>query len=375
MILKNSANRETIRLYLQHVSEDDLINKIVVPFYNSCGYSVLRIVDHGPGEHGKDVVLFRNSPALYDNEYIVIQAKAQRITVGNIVEMSHQLIRALRTPITGLSGGVTFYPNYVVHFNSQTISNDAHWEFPYLVDGKNNIKIINQDNVVDIIMNFSIVPAELNGQLMETEGNESIGINNRIKEVLYRNDSREIVLLFTNIIPISKQEIDPNTKRMIIDYIFKTWREDKSWTGTVKPMKWLSQCYDLISNDQLNYYKDVLYEFTTSTPSFDAQQYTQIVFNSITKEQYKIIKNIFMFFIGRELDFRNLQSPLINKFIAFTNILEENDENEIFIRNAILRLRELSAIQRRSEIEIQETENLDSHIRQRTRELSDLNFV
>lgn len=49
MILKNSANRETIKLYLHNIGEDDLINKIIVPFYNSCGYSVLRIVDHGPG--------------------------------------------------------------------------------------------------------------------------------------------------------------------------------------------------------------------------------------------------------------------------------------------------------------------------------------
>lgn len=289
--------------------------------------------------------------------------------------MSHQLIRALRTPITGLSGGVTFYPNYVVHFNSKTISNDAHWEFPYLVDGKNNIKIINQDNVVDIIMNFSIIPPDLNGQLIEAEVDETAGINNRIKEVLYRNDSREIDLVFNNIIPISKQEIIPNTRRMIIDYIFKTWREDKSWAGTVKPMKWLSQCYDLIATDQLSYYKDVLYEFTTSTPSFDAQQYTQIVFNSITKEQYKAIRDIYMFFIGRELDFRNLHSSLINKFIAFTDVPEENNENEVFIRNAILRLRELSVIQRRTETEIQETEQLDNNIRQRTRNLSDLNYV
>jgi hypothetical protein len=122
MVLKNSANRETIKTYIEAITENDLINKIIVPFYNIFGYSVLRIIEHGPGEHGKDIIFFRNSPALYDNEYIVIQAKAQRITVGNVVDMSYQLIRALRTPITGLSGGTTFYPNYVIHFREPLIT-------------------------------------------------------------------------------------------------------------------------------------------------------------------------------------------------------------------------------------------------------------
>ncbi len=74
MLLKNSSNREIIRQYLASVSEDDLINQVIVPLYNTCGYSTLRIVSHGPGEHGKDIILYRNVPVLYDNEYIIITA-------------------------------------------------------------------------------------------------------------------------------------------------------------------------------------------------------------------------------------------------------------------------------------------------------------
>lgn len=374
MILRNSLNRETIKDFINKIGEDDLINKIIVPFYNTCGYSTLRILEHGPGEHGKDIIFSRNSPALYDNEYLVVQAKVQKITASNVVEMSNQLIRALRTPITGLSGGATFYPNYVIHFNAKTISNDAHWEFPYLVDGKNNIKIITQDNICDLIMNFSIIPRELEGILIIGDKDGSNPINSRIRETLYKNDSRDIEILFNNIIPISKKDIDESAKKMIIDFIFKTWREDKSWVGTVKPMKWLSQCYEFIQLDQVGYLKDVLYEFTSSVPSFDAQQYTQIVFKAITKEQYKAIKKTYMYIIGRNVNKLTLDTELINKFMDYTND-KELDADELYVRERIFRLRELKLKGIKSPKEFEEFEQKENEIIRKTQDMDDSIFA
>jgi len=223
-------------------------------------------------------------------------------------------------------------------------------------------------------MNYSIVPTELNGQLIAGDVDAAIGINNRIREILYRNEPQDVELAFSNIIPISKLDIDINTRRMIIDFIFKTWREDKSWTGTVKPMKWLSLCYDFLQMDQSNYLKDVLYEYTSSTPSFAAQQYTQAVFRLITREQYKAIRKMYMHFIGRELSFGELYIPLITKFIEYTDDPGTNDDDENTIRGEIVRLRELAEKPQRTQEEIDETVRLDENIRRRTHEMSDLTF-
>ena len=72
MLVKTAKNRAEIKKYLMSISEDVLINEVIVPLYNSFGYSVLRVVTHGPGEHGKDLVVYKYSHATFGNEYIAI---------------------------------------------------------------------------------------------------------------------------------------------------------------------------------------------------------------------------------------------------------------------------------------------------------------
>jgi len=318
MLVKSSKNRHEIKKYLSSLDEDDLIENVIIPLYSSFGYTLLRVVTHGPGEHGKDLVVYKHSPAIFGNEYIAIQAKAQKVDAKNVAEMANQLIRALRTPIKGLSGGSEYLPNYVIHFNSQTITNDAHWEFPYLVDGKDNIKIISQDNIVDLMLNNDVVPKSLSSQLETASAGSNDSICKKIQQTLFSGNVLDIDSVFENVIPISKSVLDQETKHMIIEFIFKKWREDKSWNATVKPMKWLEICFDFMSSDQFMYLSDVIDEYISSYPSFEAQEYVQKIVNKITVNHYLSMKKEFLDRTVREFN-RGSSQNLKSMFLDFVS--------------------------------------------------------
>ena len=80
-IINTSENRIAILKYLEQVDEDTFIDDFVIPLFRSQGYYLFRINDHGPGEHGKDLIFYRHIPVFYDNEYVVVQAKAEKIRV------------------------------------------------------------------------------------------------------------------------------------------------------------------------------------------------------------------------------------------------------------------------------------------------------
>lgn len=324
MLIKSSKNRTEIKIYLNSISEDDLINDVVVPLYSSFGYSVLRVVTHGPGEHGKDLVVYKYSQAIFGNEYIAIQAKAQKVDAHNITDMANQLIRALRTPIKGLSGGSEFLPNYVVHFNSQMVTNDAHWEFPYLVDGKDNIKIISQDNVVDLMLSNDIIPQSLKSKLEMGDSNVNDSISKNIQYTLFSGNFSYIDALFENVISISKDQIDFETKHMIIEYIFKKWKEDNSWLGTVKPMKWLDDCFDFLSPNQFGYLGQVVEEYTASNPSFGAREYVCNIMDKMSIGHYAAIKDLFL---KRTIsDYRkNSPNSMKRRFLEFVSKEDKNN--------------------------------------------------
>lgn len=324
MLVSSAKNRSVIKAYLESISEDELIDEIIVPLYRSFGYAVLRIVTHGPGEHGKDLVVYKKSSAIFGYEYIAIQAKAQNVNTSNIADMANQLIRALRTPIKGLSGGSEFLPNYVIHFNSKSVTNDAHWEFPYLVDGKDNIRIVSQDNVIDLMLDNDISPSAIEGRLEKADTTTLNELNIKIQQTLYSGSSSDIDFLFENIISISKENIDNPTKHMIIEYIFKKWNEDKRWEATVKPMKWLDNCFEFMFKDQYKYLKEVLDEYTSSFPSYDASGYVESIVNKMSVEHYEEIKDYFM--QKTISDYRQRRGKdLYKRFFTFLTRVSSND--------------------------------------------------
>lgn len=99
MILNTPENRKAVTKYLEHIDEDTFIDEVVIPLFSSHGYYLYRINPHGPGEHGKDLIFYKSIPIFYDNEYLVIQAKSEKLTTVQVEKFSSQIKRALKNYI------------------------------------------------------------------------------------------------------------------------------------------------------------------------------------------------------------------------------------------------------------------------------------
>lgn len=62
MILNNPENRKRIVKYLENIDEDTFTDDFIIPFFSAPGYYLYRQNYHGPGEHGKDLIFYRNIP-------------------------------------------------------------------------------------------------------------------------------------------------------------------------------------------------------------------------------------------------------------------------------------------------------------------------
>ena len=283
MILKLPENRKKIIDYLNNVDEDTFIDEVVIPFFGSQGYQVYRINTHGPGEHGKDVVFCRYVPIFFENEFITVQAKAEKVNTSNVTKFSDQLKRALNTKFAPRSGTGDLYTHYAIFINARKHSNDAYTEFPQLVNSP-HAKILSQENVCELIIQSGIAPRHLIEQLSisthETQSKE----DKIIFDTILGNNPAEIDNLLDHKLKFLKDEIAPRTKELIIDYIYDRWQMDRSWEGTVKPMKWFDTYFDFMNEKQYKYIIGVLEELTSTTPSFEALPYTSSVVRKMTIE-------------------------------------------------------------------------------------------
>jgi len=322
MIPKTASNRRVIISYLEQCSEDELIDDVVIPMLNCNGYSLIRKVTHGPGEHGKDIVFSKFNTAFLDMEYVVVQAKAIAVSPGNVVDFANQLIRALRTPITGLNGANEVFPNYVVFFNSKRISNDANFEFPYLIDGKNNIKLIHQDLAYELMANNSIIPDIIQRQLTIEDVHHDRQ-EQQILNILSNNKTNEIDSLFNLILP-TYHNLSDTIKAVIIEYIFNTWNEDKSWDGTVRPMKWLLKYFSFIQPSQYPKLKEICSEYFNEYHSYEARANTVEVFKKITSDMIEEFKSDFVIAVASQISHQKDDRIAFDKM----NGIDENGLSE-----------------------------------------------
>ena len=141
MILNSPENRKAVTEYLEALNEDEFIDDFVIPFFSSHGFYLYRAADHGPGEHGKDLIFYRHIPMFYDNEYLVIQAKSEKLTTRNVQKFSSQIKRALDVPFNPKSGGGELRAHYAIFINSKRHANDADFEFHKMVADSQHVKI------------------------------------------------------------------------------------------------------------------------------------------------------------------------------------------------------------------------------------------
>lgn len=301
MILKLPENRKMIIDYLNKVDEDTFIDEIVIPLFGSQGYQVYRINSHGPGEHGKDIIFCRYIPAFFENEFIAVQAKAERVTTKNVTKFSDQLKRALKTKFAPRSGTGDFSPHYAVFINAKTHANDAYTEFPQLVDSR-HAKILSQENVCELMMQTGIAPQSLLSKLSTGSSEKQSKEDKKVIDTILTNNPADIDNLIDHKLKFFKDEIGPRTKEIVIDYIFDRWQMDRSWEGTVKPMKCFDTYFDFFKSEkQFKYLLEIFKELSSSTPSFEALPYTSSIVRKITPEMLSYVSEEFIKYCARQV--------------------------------------------------------------------------
>jgi hypothetical protein len=319
MFKPTSTNRRILKSFLESISEDEFIEKIVIPIFSKNGYILYRINSHGPGEHGKDLIFYRNVPVFYDHEFIIVQAKSEKVTSSNVGNFSQQLVRALRVPFPTKTGKTERQANYVIFMNSMPHTNDSNFEFPYLIDGSNNIKILSQENMIELIIQNDILPEELKDKI-ETYDFETQDYEKEIKDIILSDDKSKIKFLFNTRLKIDSDALSNPTKKLIINYIFHKWDEDRTWAGTKIPMKWLNLYFNFIQESQYPKLFQVFEEYSSSTHSFDAYPDTRNIVEKTTSEQIKSFEEKFIDLVANKIlnyNFKdtNLLFEKLNDFI------------------------------------------------------------
>lgn len=320
MILKLPENRKKIIEYLENVNEDTFIEEIIIPFFGSQGYQVYRINSHGPGEHGKDIIFCRYVPIFFENEFIAVQAKAEQVTASNVTKFSGQLTRTLRTKFPLLSSGGDLYPHYAIFINARKHANESHAEFPQLMNSP-YAKILCQENVCELIMQSGIAPHHLLKQLsISTPDTQSVE-DKLVFETILGNNPAETDNLLDHKIKFLKDYISIKTKELIIDFIYDRWQMDRSWAGTVKPMKWFDDYFDFVTQKHSKYLLTVFEELMSSTPSFEALPFTLSIIRKITPDLLLPIEDEFIVFCAR----RTISYPRERMEYMFEKLKEFDD--------------------------------------------------
>lgn len=332
MIAHSPFNRQIIKDYLENASEDEFIDDIICPLFGKNGYILYRMNSHGPGEHGKDIIFYRHVPLFYDQEFIVVQAKAERVTACNVTKFANQLTRAIRVPFPAKGGGQR-QANYVMFINSKTHSNDVDFEFHHLVDEKNNIKILSQENIIEMIIQFDLRPADIDSKL-EKYDSATQNFEDSIREIIYSGDNVKINKFMDKQLKLESRPLSSEIKSLIINYIFDKWEEDPTWDGIVRPMKWLNLYFDFIQPEQYGKLLDVFKEYGSSNPSYKAQNDTSNIIAKIRPEQINFFKDDFLKLIIQKVkDMQMAKYPLLKlKFEDFVKSGFLTEDNEIIVR-------------------------------------------
>lgn len=294
MILNTFENRLAITKYLELLGEDDFIDEVIIPLFSSQGYYLYRINPHGPGEHGKDLIFYRHVPFFYDDEYLVVQAKAEKLTAQNVEKFSSQIKRALAIPFTAKSGSGDKRGHYAVFINSRKHTCDADFEFQRLIESNPHIKILSQETVCELIMKLGVAPQHLLKDLSVSIAMSKTKNDELVYDTILSNKPREIDDLFDHKLKFLKDGIGTHTKDLVIEYINDRWQMDRSWAGTVKPMKWFDTYFEFFTPNHSKILLSIFDEFRSSTPSFDALPYTKSVINKVTPDLLQPIANEFV---------------------------------------------------------------------------------
>lgn len=215
MLLKTPENRILITQYLEGINEDPFINDFILPFFSSFGFQVYRINSHGPGERGKDIIFSRYVPHFLGNEYIAVQVKAEPVNASNVSKFAQQINRSLKTSFPSNSGQGKLIPNSAIFINAKKHTNEANLDFSELLDNPQYVRILCQENVCDLIMNYAVGPKDLISKLSHADKEDMSDEDERVYSALMSAEPNATDQLFDNQLPLIKHKISRNMQEMV----------------------------------------------------------------------------------------------------------------------------------------------------------------
>lgn len=293
MLIPSPFNRSRIKEYLAAVSEKDFVEDIIIPLFLKNGFMLLRRVKDGPGEHGKDFIFYRNVSLYFDDEFVVVQAKAEKVTTQNVTKFANQVQRAMTVPFEAKSG-VQRYANYVIFANAREHTNDADFEFAHLSGYKQNVKILHQDNIIQLIINENIIPSSLMGQLEEFHAADN-ELEKKVETIISSGHSLKINRLLDDELHLYPEgKISAATREFVVNYIFYTWSKQRSFDATPRLMGWINLYFHFIQPVQYGELYSVVEEYTSSYRTWAAEADTKQVMIRITPEHVKAFQDDFL---------------------------------------------------------------------------------
>ncbi len=163
-------NHENLKEQLQLLSEDELINQVLVPMLDAMGFKNVKSISfHGPGEAGGDFHPFYKTGDFSKIIYYSAQVKAVKIHCksgvkeGNVNQIIDQMKKLFRTPFKAFIDNTEKRITHAFVFCSQDIIGEArdqlfnafhNKQHISLVEIDDIVKAVNQHNLTDQVMTY-----------------------------------------------------------------------------------------------------------------------------------------------------------------------------------------------------------------------------
>jgi hypothetical protein len=140
---------DNTREYLKDLTENQLIESVIIPLYIRNSFKLVLKPTHGPGEHGKDIIFSGldkfESPKMI---YHAIQAKVVKIDVNNIDGIVNQAKVAYNVPFEDPTTGASTRIHYVDVITNREVTQDARKRFIFGVPENRYICIIDGEQLL-----------------------------------------------------------------------------------------------------------------------------------------------------------------------------------------------------------------------------------
>ena len=144
-------------------------------------------------------------------------------------------MRVLKIKFAPRSGKGDLIPHYAIFINARSHANEAYTEFPQLANSP-HVKILSQENVCELILQYGIGPIHLMKKLSRTTTEAPSLEDQEVLKTILNGNPAEIDKLLDHNLKFLKKKLSISTKEVIVDYIYDRWQKDRSWPGAPDPI-------------------------------------------------------------------------------------------------------------------------------------------